>query len=120
MQRYLLFFAGMLAFAQNDRGFAGTWLLSKPLSDLRDLPQPADEKMVIRQDAKAMTVDTDAGKVVYGLDGKAAKSKFGDLNYNIVTKWEGSALLSTIIVAGPDYSIQERWAKSKDGYRLTV
>src|SRR6266704_1269032 len=89
MHRYFLFLVAMLAFAQNDRDFAGTWLLSRPLSDLRDLPQPADEKMVIHQDAKAMTVDTDAGKVVYGLDGKAAKSKFGDLSYNIVTKWEG-------------------------------
>ena len=106
--------------AQNDRDFSGIWLLSTPLSDLRDLPQPASTRMQIGQDAKTLTVVADGGQIVYSLDGKPAKSQFGGDNYNIVTKWEGSALLTTIIVAGPDYSIQERWAKSKDGYRLTV
>ena len=106
--------------AQNDRDFTGTWLLSTPLSDLRDLPQPAPTRMQIRQDAKNLTIVADGGQIVYSLDGKPAKSQFEGDNYNSVTKWEGSALLTTIIVAGPDYSIQERWAKSKDGYRLTV
>ncbi len=106
--------------AQNDRDFTGTWLLSIPLSDLRDLPQPASTRMQIGQDAKNLTVVADGGQIVYSLDGKPSKSQFAGDNYNIVTKWEGSALLTTIIVAGPDYSIQERWAKSKDGYRLTV
>jgi type IV secretion system protein VirB10 len=106
--------------AQTERDFAGTWLLSKPLSDLRDLPRPAAEKMQIQQDAAAMKVDADGFQLTYALDGKPTKTRLGEENYNIVTKWEGSALLTTIIVAGPDYSIQERWAKSSDGYRLTV
>ena len=125
MQLYCATFTALLmlapaAVAQNARDLAGSWLLSRPLSDLRDLPQPPAEKMQISQDERKLTVTTDLGPILYMLDGKPAKSPFAGDIYNIVTKWEGSALLATIIVAGPDYSIQERWAKSKDGYRLTI
>jgi type IV secretion system protein VirB10 len=76
--------------------------------------------MEIQQDAAAMNVDAGGLQLTYSLDGKPTKTRLGTENYNIVTKWEGSALLATIIVAGPDFSIQERWVKSSDGYRLTV
>ena len=125
MRLYFATFTALLmlapaAMGQNDRDLAGSWLLSRPLSDLRDLPQPPSDKLQISQDARKLTVTTDAGPIIYMLDGKPAKSPFAGDTYNIVTKWEGSALLATIIVSGPDYSIQERWAKSKDGYRLTI
>jgi hypothetical protein len=57
----------------------------------------------------------------YPLNGRPRKTQMGADLMNVVTKWEGSALLVNTIVSGPaSYSIMERWERSRDGNRLTV
>ena len=57
----------------------------------------------------------------YSLDGKPEKREVGDSTTNTVTKWEGAALLVNTIVSGPqNYTVMERWTRSRDGNTLTV
>jgi type IV secretion system protein VirB10 len=62
-----------------------------------------------------------AATVIYPLRSAAQKSQVAGYVLNVMTKWEGDALLSSIIVSGPEnYSLMERWSRSRDGGRLTV
>jgi type IV secretion system protein VirB10 len=58
---------------------------------------------------------------VVPLDRSSVKSRVGDFTVSIATKWEGAALLVNAIVSGPeDYSIDDRWTRSRDGNKLTI
>jgi len=49
------------------------------------------------------------------------KNRVGESTVSIATKWEGAALLVNAIVSGPeDYSINDRWSRSRDGNQLTI
>jgi thiol-disulfide isomerase/thioredoxin len=60
--------------------------------------------------------------LTYFLDGKPAKRRAGDIVMNTQTKWEGAALLVNTLVSGAtqDYTIMERWKRSRDGGTLTI
>lgn len=62
-----------------------------------------------------------AQTLVYPLSGRAEKRAGGDSTTNTVTKWEGSALLVNTLVSGPEnYTIMERWTRSRSGSTLTI
>lgn len=113
--------------AQADRGFSGTWKLNPARSEIR-LTVPPDPFLKVEQTATTLTWSASLrqeGDVTttwsYSLDGKAEKRQVGDSSTNTVTKWEGAALLVNTIVSGPDnYTVMERWRRSRDGNTLTV
>src|SRR4051812_45551683 len=136
LQRYILYlmrlilalgiislFLPEIGTAQTDSGFSGTWNLNSKRSDVRGLPTPPEASLKVEQSAKALTVTgQDAGSpVVYPLDKTTAKRVAGSSSMSTETKWEGVALLANIIVSGPqNYTIMERWTRSRDGSTLTI
>jgi type IV secretion system protein VirB10 len=55
------------------------------------------------------------------LTGKTEKHQIGASTTNTATKWEGAALLVNTIVSGPqNYTIMERWSRSRDASTLTI
>jgi type IV secretion system protein VirB10 len=57
----------------------------------------------------------------YPLDGSVDKRKADGSSFDTRTKWEGAALLANIIVSGPqDYTVMERWTRSRDGNTLNI
>src|SRR5262249_28539755 len=67
---------------------------------------------------------TDAGPAAnytYPLNGKEEKRQSGASSVSTATKWEGSTLLVNMIVSGPqNYTMTEKWRKSRDGMTLTI
>jgi len=58
---------------------------------------------------------------LYPLDGRTEKRRVGDSDFSTTTKWEGAALLVNTIVSGPqNYTVMERWTRSRDGNTLTI
>lgn len=113
--------------AQSVTDFSGNWSLSRSESDIREPSAIPAGSLQIRQDLSAMTViasesaDAPAATVVYPLRPPAQKSPVAGFVLNVMTKWEGDALLSSILVSGPEnYSLMERWSRSRDGGRLTL
>ena len=113
--------------AQSVTDFSGKWNLSTSESEIRQSSVIPAGFLHIQQDASAMTVtaneraDAPAETVVYPLRPPAQKSQVAGFVLNVMTKWEGDALLSSILVSGPEnYSLMERWSRSRDGGRLTV
>ena len=116
------------ASAQPDRDFSGSWKLDRARSTNTGAPyvdvQPAFR---VEQNATTLTVTADAsngGPAVtstYPLDARSEKYQTGNLLKNAATKWEGAALLVNIIVSGPEnFSIAERWERSRDRNTLTI
>ncbi len=110
--------------AQTDRDFSGVWRLDRNRSTLSELPVPAEASFRAEQTATSLNIFHDspnsALEFVYPLDGRSEK-RDGDTMTNTATKWEGAALLANIIVSRPEnYSISERWEKSRDGNALTI
>jgi hypothetical protein len=112
---------------QSVTDFSGEWSLSRSESDIREPSVIPAGSLQIRQDSSAMTVtaseraDAPAAIVVYPLMPPAQKSPVTGFVLNVMTKWEGDALLSSILVSGPEnYSLMERWSRSRDGGRLTL
>jgi type IV secretion system protein VirB10 len=124
----IVLLSGQLLFPQDsDRDFSGDWKLNEPHSDIRGpLDIPAGF-LRIERNAYTMTVWAGAGRqrpeanLLYSLAAKTERSEFNGLTFSIATKWEGDALLANIIVGGQsEYSIAERWEKSRDSQRLTI
>jgi type IV secretion system protein VirB10 len=122
-----LAFAGT-AGAQSDRDFSGSWKLDRAHSTNIDAPY-VDAQAAFRVDQNAttltMTVDSANGgpavTSIYPLDARSEKYQTGNLQKNTATKWEGAALLVNTIVSGPEnFSIAERWERSKDHNTLTI
>ena len=113
--------------AQSDEGFAGSWRLNPARSDVRNLPVPPDPFLKVEQSRTALRVSGSAGEggpatvSTYPLDGTSEKWQAGSSTMNAVTKWEGPALLVNVLVSGPrNYTVMERWTKSRDGNTLTI
>ncbi len=114
--------AACIATAASDQGFSGTWKLNAARSDVRSLPAPPDQVLKVEQSATALKISGDAAAPAnYPLDGKTEKYRIGDSSMSTVTKWEGDALLVNTIVSGPqNYTVMERWVRTRDGSSLTV
>jgi hypothetical protein len=55
------------------------------------------------------------------LDGRTEKRRAGESDFSTTAKWEGAALLVNTIVSGPqNYTVMERWTRSRDGNTLTI
>jgi hypothetical protein len=114
--------------AQSDEGFSGLWKLNPARSEIRDLPAPPDTFLKVDQNAAALTClgssqegGTPTTTSIYPLNGKEEKRQVGDSTTNTVTKWEGAALLVNTLVSGSrNYTIMERWRRSRDGNTLTI
>ena len=112
----ILFLTAAAALAQ-DTKFSGEWLLNPAQSTIRNLPVLPEQSLRVDQTESGFT----AGEAVYLFNGKSQKSTVRDSVWTIATKWEGSALLANITVSGPqNYSMNERWAKSRDSHTLTI
>jgi hypothetical protein len=138
MRRLTLFsltclLAALPATAQDPaRDFSGAWKLDRTRTHIADSSVPSDASIRVEQSATSVTVIADspsggsASISIYPLDGRAQKYQTGDLQKSAATKWEGDALLVNIIVSGPgngpsaNYTIFERWSKSRDGSTLTI
>ena len=115
-------------FAQGpDRDFTGEWQLNTPSGDIRDNSVIPSGFLHVQQAGATMTVKAaveEGSPLVtldYPLDNRTVKSRVGSSTVNIATKWEGAALLVNAIVSGPeDYSINDRWSRSRDGNKLTI
>ena len=113
--------------ASDQRDFSGAWRLNAPRSDIRSTYALPDGFLRIEQTPAALKIaagpneSAALAQVVYPLGGKSQKSTIGEFTLNIVTKWEGDALLVNTIVNGrAGYSVAERWERSRDGSRLTI
>jgi hypothetical protein len=107
-----------------DRDFTGEWQLNAPAGDNSVIPSGF---LHVQQEGASMTVKSaiDEGSplvtLVYPLDSRTVKNRVGDSTVSIATKWEGAALLVNAIVSGPeDYSINDRWSRSREGHQLTI
>lgn len=110
-----------------DRDFSGEWQLNGTSVDIRANSVIPSGFLHIQQSDTTMTVKaaTEEGSplvtLAVPLDNRSVKNRVGDFTLNIATKWEGAALLVNAIVSGPeDYSINDRWSRSRDGARLTI
>ena len=120
--------SGAVAIAQSDAGFSGTWKLNTVRSDIHNLPVPPDPYLKVVQNASTLTWSgslQEGGEATatwsYSLDGKPQKRQVGASTANTVIKWEGAALLVNSLVSGPEnYTVMERWQRSRDGSTLTV
>jgi hypothetical protein len=115
------------AIAQGDDGFTGVWRFNSSQSEVRYLPVPPDAILKVEQSSNAMTVmasSQEGGPSVatsYPLDGSSLRKQVGEVSMNTATKWEGAALLTNTLVSGPqNYTVMERWTRSRDGSKLTI
>lgn len=113
--------------AQTSDGFAGTWKLNVSRSEIRSLPVAPPPFLKVEESRTAITLfaGTEEGGpfsvITYPLGGVEGTSKAGRSTMKTITKWEGSALLVNTIVSGPEnYTIMERWKRSRDGSALTI
>lgn len=116
-----------LPFASAQTNFTGLWRLNSSLSEMRGLPTPADPFLKVEQTSTTLSVSAGSQESgpfttsTYPLDGAVNQRRLGDSSSAIRTKWEGAALLANIIVSGPqDYTVMERWTRSRDGNTLTI
>jgi type IV secretion system protein VirB10 len=114
-----------IATAQSN--FSGAWKLNSSLSEMGGLPTPADQFLKVEQTAAAMSVSASSQEngpfaiSLYPFDGTSVRRKAADATFDTRTKWEGAALLANILVSGPqDYTVMERWTRSRDGNTLTI
>jgi hypothetical protein len=113
--------------AQSGEGFSGQWRFNPARSEVRNLPVPPAPFLKVEQSATAITFFASSEEggpstaSTYNLNGRAEKSKVGDVTTNTVTKWEGDALLVNTLVSGSqNYTMMERWECSRDRSTLTI
>jgi len=111
----------------SDPDFSGTWTLNNSRSQIRSMPVPAAEVLRVEQNASGMTVHSSSEQSgaaissIYPFSSRPQKANTGETTTNTVTKWEGDALLVNTLVSGPrNYTVMERWERSRDGYTLTI
>jgi type IV secretion system protein VirB10 len=113
--------------AQSDDGLSGLWKFNPARSDVRSLPAPPDPVLKVEQSGIVLTISASSQEGVpavtstYPLDGSASKRQVGKSIMNTMTKWEGSSLLVNTLVSGPEnYTVMERWTRSRDRNKLTI
>ena len=109
------------ATAQSNQDFSGAWNLNSARSEIQS-SVPGDPAMKVEQNAASLTWSAGAATPsVYPLDGRVEKRRVGDSDFSTTAKWEGAALLVNTIVSGPqNYTVMERWTRSRDGNTLTI
>jgi hypothetical protein len=109
------------ATAQSNQDFSGAWNLNSARSEIQS-SVPGDPALKVEQNAASLTWSGGAAmSAVYPLDGRVEKRHKGDSDFSTTTKWEGAALLVNTIVSGPqNYTVMERWTRSRDGNTLTI
>jgi hypothetical protein len=125
---FLLYAAVQCLNAQDSRDFSGIWQLNPARSQIRDFSSPPARMLNVEKSTVAVTVSASmepgvpSSTFVCPLDGKPRKSQVNATTWNVVSKWEGDALLMNIIVSGPpaEYSLFERWSRSRDRSQLTI
>src|SRR5258708_19259115 len=117
----------VVASAQPDQGFSGVWKLNRARSEIRNLPVAPDPFLKVEQSGTALTLfassQEDAAPTIstYPLDQRTEKRQVGNIATSTVTKWEGAALLVNTLVSGPqNYTVMERWKRTRDGNTLTT
>ena len=107
--------------AQSNQDFSGAWNLNIARSEIQS-SVPADPALKVEQNAASVTWSgSTATPAIYPLDGRSEKRRMGDSDFSTTTKWEGAALLVNTIVSGPqNYTMMERWTRSRDGNTLTI
>src|SRR5216683_330147 len=116
-----------IATAQSDQDFSGVWKLNASRSEVRGLPAPPAVFLTVEQNATTLTLSASSQESdpsttsIYPLDQRSEKRKGGDSTTDTKTKWEGAALLVSTLVSGPqNYTVMERWTRSRDGKTLTI
>lgn len=103
--------------AQSNQDFSGAWNLNSARSEIQP-SIPAEPTLTVDQSAASITIGPAS---TYPLDGRTEKRRAGDFDFSTTTKWEGAALLVNTIVSGPqNYTVMERWTRSRDGSTLTI
>jgi len=117
----------LAANAQSDPGFSGIWKLDRARSEIRNLPAPPDPFLRVEQSGTALTLFASSQQdgaptvSIYPLDQRTEKRQAGNITSSTMTKWEGTALLVNTLVSGPqNYTVMERWKRSRDGNTLTI
>ncbi len=107
--------------AQSNQDFSGVWNLNPARSEIQSTI-PADPTLKVEQNAASIDWFTSSPTPsIYPLDGRTEKRRLGDSDFSTTTKWEGAALLVNTIVSGPqNYTVMERWTRSRDGNTLTI
>ncbi len=112
---------------QSPQDFTGTWKWNAARSEIRSLPSPPDPVLRIEQKGSVLSVSAGGAEdgpfrtITYNLDGKESRSRHGNVQSSTVTKWEGSALLvNTLVSAGANHTVMERWKRTRDGSVLTI
>ena len=109
------------ATAQSNQDFSGAWNLNPARSEIQS-SVPGDPALKVEQSATSVNWSGGAAvPSIYPLDGRTEKRRLGDSDFSTTTKWEGAALLVNTIVSGPqNYTVMERWTRSRDGNTLTI
>ena len=109
------------AAAQSNQDFSGAWNLNPARSEIQS-SVPGDPALKVEQSATSVSWSGGAAvPSIYPLDGRTEKRRLGDSDFSTTTKWEGAALLVNTIVSGPqNYTVMERWTRSRDGNTLTI
>jgi type IV secretion system protein VirB10 len=113
---------------QSSDSFSGLWRLNPEQSEIGKLPSAPDLYLKIEQDASSMKVFGSARQdgqfslvSLYPLDGRSERRQVGSDRLNSATKWEGSSLLVSTLVSGPqNYTVMEYWKRSRSGSKLTI
>ena len=107
--------------AQSSHGLSGSWKLNPAQSDVSALPGAPDALLTIQESSTSVVYSVAATETTFPLGGKTDKRQTGDSSISTSAKWEGSTLLTTTVVGGPQtYTITERWRQSRDGNTLTI
>jgi type IV secretion system protein VirB10 len=116
-----LLLTGQAATAQSNQDFSGAWNLNPARSEIQS-SVPGDPALKVEQSAASVTWSGSAAvPFIYPLDGRTEKRHAGDADFSTTTKWEGAALLVNTVVSGPqNYTVMERWTRSRDGNTLTI
>lgn len=107
----------------------GTWRLNVTKSQVHGLPSAPDLYLrVAERPGKTLAITGSAEEGGnggtswnYPLDGSETRRQAGSTIFNTTTKWEGNVLLVSTLVSGREnYSVSERWRRSRDGNVLTI
>jgi type IV secretion system protein VirB10 len=126
--------AGILAISaavapgqDTSHNFSGNWKLNFSQSSVASRFDVPTAFLSVTQTADAMTAASSVHEgqpavvVVYPTTGKPGHGEADGLTFTIATKWEGAALLASVIVGGrAEYTYFERWTKSADGKHLAI
>ena len=110
-----------VATVQSNQDFSGAWNLNPTRSEIQS-SVPGEPALKVEQSAASVSWSASAPTPsIYPLDGRTEKRHAGDSDFSTTTKWEGAALLVNTIVSGPqNYTVMERWTRSRDGNTLTI